>query len=94
MCQMILDMQWAFGRYLVTGVKDRPSTDQPTRSLHVNRVCLVRIAVDEWTVAGRVDCGMLCRVKSALREDIHVELELFLSHSGNKNYGGAKLGVK
>ena len=48
-----------------TGVQDRPSTDQPTRSLHVNRVCLVQIAVDEWTVAGRVDCGILCRVKSS-----------------------------
>ncbi len=46
-------------------------------------------------MAGRVDCGMLCHVKSALRDDVHVELELFLSHngSGSKNYGGAKLGV-
>ena len=43
-------------------------------------------------VAGRVDCGMLCRVKSVLR-DAHVELDLFLSHNGSKIYGGAKLGV-
>ena len=55
---------------------------------------MVRIAVDEWAVAGRVDCGMLCRVKSVLR-DVHVELEILSSHNhnGSKNYGGAKLGV-
>ena len=40
---------------------------------------------DEWTVAGLVDCGMLRRVKSVLR-DVHVELELLLilSHNGSK----------
>ncbi len=33
-----------------------------------------------------------CRVKSVLR-DVHVELELLLSHNGTKNYGdgGVKL---
>ena len=36
-------------------------------------------------MAGRVDCGMLCRVKSVPR-DVHVELELLLilSHNGSK----------
>ncbi len=50
--------------------------------------------MNEWTVAGHVDCGMLCHVKSVLK-DVHVELEVFLSHNGSKNYGygGAKLGV-
>ena len=40
-------------------------------------------------VAGRVDCGMLCEELN----DVHVELELLLSHNGSKNYGGVKLGV-
>ena len=69
--------------------QDRPSTTQPTRNPHVNRVGLVRIAVDEWTVAGRVDCGMLCEELN----DVHVELELHLSHNGSKTYDGVKLGV-
>ena len=46
----------------------------------VNRVGFVRIAADEWTVAGRVDCGMLCEELN----DVHVELELLLSHNGSK----------
>ncbi len=43
-------------------------------------------------MAGRLDCYALC--EEVLR-DVHVELELLLSHSGSKNYddGGAKLGV-
>ena len=35
---------------------------------------------------------VVCRVESAFR-DVHVELELLLSHNGSKNYGGVKLGV-
>ncbi len=37
---------------------------------------------------------VVCRVKSVLR-DVHVELELLLSHNGSMNYGGGgvKLGV-
>ncbi len=58
----------------------RPSTVLPTRSLHVNRVGFVRIAADEWTVAGRVDCGMPCEELN----DVHVELGLLLSHNGSK----------
>ncbi len=61
MCQMIPDMQWAFGALLgdkCDRIGFRLLTAQPTQSPHVNRVGLVRIAVDEWTVAGRVvDCG-------------------------------------
>ena len=45
----------------------------------VNRVGFVRIAADEWTVAGRVDCGMLCE-----ELNVHVELGLLLSHNGSK----------
>jgi len=91
MCQMCNGL---LERYLVTGV-DRIGP----RLLNLHEfytstgfAWLVRTAVDEWTVAGRVDCGMLCRVKNVLR-DVHVELEVLLSHNGSKNYGGAKLGV-
>ncbi len=58
----------------------RPLTAQPTRSPHVNRVDFVRIAADEWTVAGRLGCVMLCEELN----DVHVELELLLSHNGSK----------
>lgn len=95
MCQMIPDMQWALPleRYLVSGVTGYggPSTARTTRSLHVNRLCLVQIAVDEWTVAGRVDCVMPCVVKSVLRD---VNVELLLSHNGSRNYEDVKLGRK
>ncbi len=46
----------------------------------VNRVGFVRIAAEEWTVVGRVYCGMLCEELN----DVHVELELLLSHNGSK----------
>ena len=93
MCQMIPDMQWALPleRYLVSGVTGygRPSTARTTRSLHVNRLCLVQIAVDEWTVAGwSIVVSMPCVVKSVLRD---VNVELLLNHNGSRNYGDVKL---
>ncbi len=91
MCQMIPDMcNGLLERATWWQVwQDRPSTTQPTWTPHVNRVGLVRIAVDEWTMAGRADCVMPCEEIN----DVHDELELLLSHNGSKNYGGAKLGV-
>eukprot|EP00986_Skeletonema_menzelii_P017616 scaffold20767_cov108-Skeletonema_menzelii.AAC.1 len=59
-------------------LQERPSTAQTTRSSHVNRLCIVQIAiaVDEWTVAGRVDSGMPVKECSELIAARAVELLL------------------
>ena len=54
---------------------------QTTRSPHANRAWSK--PVDEWAVASLVDCGM--HVKSVL-ENLHVGLELLLSHNRSRNY--------
>eukprot|EP00986_Skeletonema_menzelii_P005825 scaffold2172_cov103-Skeletonema_menzelii.AAC.1 len=73
---------WSFRR---ERLQDRPSTAQTTRSSHVNRLCLVQIAVDEW-VAGRVDSRMPVKVCSE---------QLYLSRpNGSRTYDNVKLNVK